>query len=290
MNFVKYKNISYIISLLLMAITSVSLITKGLNYGIDFKGGYVLETHFKAKPVLKNVRESLEKLHIGEVSIQQIGTDPSSLLIKLEHQEGVEATNQISKVKAALGDGVEYRQIEIVGPKVGKELIGNAIKAVILTLLAMLIYVTIRFQWRYAVSAVVTLFYDCMMIVMLYTVFPLEFNESAIIGILITAGYSMNDTIVIFDRIRENLVRKPKLTTAELLNDSIKETLSRTTLTVLATLLSLCAMYFLGGPVIAAFSLPIIIGVLSGTYSSIFISAPLLMTLGFSKKNIKEEF
>lgn len=287
MNFVKYKNISFIVTLLIMMGTFFSLFTKGLNYGIDFKGGYILETQFKQAPKLNHLRKSLEDLKIGAVSIQQIGDNPSDLLIKLENKD--DTTNHIDKVKTVLGEDVQYRSVEIVGPKVGKELVSNAIKSIIITLLAMLIYITIRFQWRYALSAIITLFYDCMMIVMLYTVFPLEFSESAIIGILITAGYSMNDTIVIFDRIRENLLRRRKMTIEEIINSSITETLSRTTLTVVATLLSLCAMYFLGGQVIAEFSLPIIVGVLSGTYSSIFISAPLLLLFGFSKTQLKEE-
>lgn len=287
MNFVKYRKISYLFTIILIAITGVSLVVKGLNYGIDFKGGYILETHFKKQPHLDTLRHNLEKLHIGAVSIQQIGKDPADLLIKIENKK--DQSDQVSKVKASLGDNVEYRQISVVGPKVGKELISGAVKAIALTLLAMLVYVTIRFQWRYAVSAIATLFYDCIMIVMLYTVFPLEFSESAIIAILITAGYSMNDTVVIFDRIRENLSRKPKLPIEDIINSSIVETLSRTTLTVFATLLSLIAMYIWGGPVIAEFSFPIMIGVLSGTYSSIFISAPLLLTLGFSKKPLEAE-
>ena len=287
MHFVKYRYISFIIACGLIAITIISLFVKGLNYGIDFKGGYVLETHFSKKPNIDTMRASLEKLNIGAVSIQQIGDDPSSLLIKLEDQKGDK--NQITKVKDTLGKDVTYRQIEVIGPKVGKELVNNTMLSIALTLLAMLVYITIRFQWRYALSAILTIFYDCMMIVMLYTVFPLEFSESAIIGILITAGYSMNDTIVIFDRIRENLSRGIKASIPDIIDRSIVETLSRTTLTVAATLLSLCAMYFLGGHVIAEFSLPIIVGVISGTFSSIFISAPLLLSFGFSKQGLKED-
>ncbi|USO02796.1 MAG: protein translocase subunit SecF [Alphaproteobacteria bacterium] len=285
MNFIKFRYASFTVVLLLLFITTFSLFTKGLNYGIDFKGGYVLETKFSQAPNLDKLRTSLENLKIGAVSMQQIGNDKSNILIKLEDQGG---KNQVGKVKDTLGKGVAYRQVEVIGPKVGKELVGNAVKSVLLTLLAMLIYITIRFQWRYALSAILTIFYDCMMIVMLYTVFPFEFSESAIIGILITAGYSINDTIVIFDRIRENLLRRTKLTVPEIINGSIQETLSRTTLTVAATMLSLLAMYFLGGAVIAEFSLPIIVGVISGTFSSIFVAAPLLLVFGFSKHALRQ--
>jgi len=285
-NFMRYKTVAFVISAIIFLGTLTVIGVKGINYGVDFKGGYVLETRFDKTPSLQELRHKLEKLNVGQVSIQQIGASNRDLMIKMERDEKSKEENtqqNLDKIKTTLGDGVEYRKIETVGPKAGSELTKMATLAVVFALLGILIYVAIRFDWQYAVSAVLTQLNDCVAILSLFSVFGLDFNESAIIALLTTAGYSMNDTIVIFDRIRENVAKKSKLSMVEIINLSINETLSRTILTVVATLMALFAMYFFGGAVIAEFSLPIIVGILVGTFSSIFVSAPLLLVFGFKK-------
>lgn len=285
-DFMRYKKIAFVISAVIFFGTLSVIGTKGINYGVDFKGGYVLETRFEKAPALQDLRSRLEKLHVGHVSIQQVGASPNDLMIKMERDEKAkeEDTQQnLEKIKATLGNGVEYRKVETVGPKAGSELTKQASLAVLFALLGILIYVAIRFDWQYAVSAVITQLNDCVAILSLFSIFGLDFNESAIIALLTTAGYSMNDTIVIFDRIRENVAKKSKLSMIEIINLSINETLSRTILTVVATMMALFAMYFFGGSVIAEFSLPIIVGIMVGTFSSIFVAAPLLLVFGFKK-------
>lgn len=285
-DFMRYKMIAFIISVFIFLGTLTVIGIKGINYGVDFKGGYVLETRFEKAPPLSDLRSRLEKLNVGQVSIQQIGNSANDLMIKMERDEKAkeEDTQQnLEKIKMTLGKGVEYRKIETVGPKAGSELTKMASLSVLFALLGILIYVAIRFDWQYAVSAVITQLNDCVAILSLFSVFGLDFNESAIIALLTTAGYSMNDTIVIFDRIRENVAKKGKLSMVEIINLSINETLSRTILTVVATMMALFAMYFFGGSVIAEFSLPIIVGIMVGTFSSIFVAAPLLLVFGFKK-------
>ena len=285
-DFMRYKTVAFTISAIIFFGTLAVIGFKGINYGVDFKGGYVLETRFEKTPDLHALRNKLEKLNVGQVSIQQIGISANDLMIKMErHDKAKEEDTQqnLEKIKTTLGQGVEYRKIETVGPKAGSELTKVAVKSIIFALLGILVYVAIRFDWQYAVSAVITQLNDCVAVLSLFSIFGLDFNESAIIALLTTAGYSMNDTIVIFDRIRENVAKKGKLSMVEVINLSINETLSRTILTVVATMMALFAMYFFGGSVIAEFSLPIIVGILVGTFSSIFVAAPLLLVFGFKR-------
>jgi preprotein translocase SecF subunit len=262
----------------------ISFAVKGLNYGIDFRGGFILEVRMPEQPNVPDLRTKLEQLHIGEVSLQDFGKD-NTLLIRLEsHKEEGKEISQVqsetlSKVKGVLGAGVDYRKVETIGPKVGGELIRNALYAIGLALLAMLFYIGVRFEWQFAACAIMALVHDCVAILGLFSLFPLEFNENAIIAILITAGYSINDTIVIFDRIRENIRKYKKMNLGELVNKSLNETLSRTLLTASTTLLALMALYLWGGKVISTFTLPIIIGILIGSFSSICLAAPLLLYL-----------
>ena len=277
-NFVGFRFITFAVALLVTLISMGGFFLKGLNYGIDFRGGYVLEVRMPEKPNLGELRDKLALLELGDVSLQEFGTS-HDLLVRVERQEGTEAvqTQAIEKIKQTLGTKVDYRRIETVGPKVGGELIRNGVKAVGFALLAMLCYIAIRFEWQFGICAIIALLHDCVAITGLYSLFPFEFNETAIITVLITAGYSINDTIVIFDRIRENLKRYRRMPFPELINLSINETLSRTILTGTTTLLALTALYILGGTVISTFSLPIIIGVLFGSISSICLAAPLLL-------------
>ncbi len=284
LNFMGFRLITFTVAAVIALGSLLGLLTKGLNYGVDFRGGFILEVRMPEVPKVSVLREQLSSLNLGEVALQQFGGD-RDLMIKVERQEGNEdaQTDAVEKIKQALGQGVDYRKIETVGPKVGSELVRNGLKAVAFALAAMLIYIAIRFEWQFAICAILALAHDCIAILGLFSVFPFEFNETAIIAILITAGYSINDTIVIFDRIRENISKYKKLSLTEIINKSLNETLSRTTLTATTTLLALVALYLFGGQVISAFSLPIIIGIIIGSFSSICLAAPLLTYLRLSR-------
>ena len=269
---------------ILAVITSVAFILfKGMNYGIDFKGGYIFEVTMSETPNVQELRDKLGTLGLGEVAIQQFGTE-KDLMIRLEKpEEGRGQEAAIHKVKQTLGDGVVYKKIETVGPKVGGELVSNAIKAVAFALIAMLVYIAIRFEWQFGVCAVVALVHDCAIVFGMFSMFPMEFTETSITAILLTASYSINDTVVIFDRIRENLKRHKKMDIRELIDLSLNETLSRTTMTATTTILSVLALYLFGGKIIAALALPIMVGIMVGTFSSIFIASPLLMYLNIKR-------
>ncbi|GHS92211.1 hypothetical protein AGMMS49949_03970 [Alphaproteobacteria bacterium] len=286
-NFVGHKNKIFIVSLSIILGSLFLFFSKSLNYGLDFKGGYVVEAQFPTPPDLSLLREKLAKAYPGEISLQKYGTKGKDLKIKLERIEetensaamGDEAEHVvvINKIKAVLGEGVTYRKVETIGPNIGKELVNNAIKAVIFSLLAIAIYIALRFEWQFALCGLIALAQDCIGLVGAYALLWLEFNGTAIVAILTTASYSINDSIVIFDRIRENLKRYRKMPMLELINKSINETLSRTVLTAGTTLLAVFALCLFGGEVIASFSIPIFIGIALGTFSSIALSAPLLL-------------
>ena len=269
---------------ILAIITSIAFILfKGMNYGIDFKGGYIFEVSLNETPNVQELRDKLGKLGLGEVAIQRFGTE-KDLMIRLEKpEEGKGQEAAIQKVKSTLGDGVTYKRIETVGPKVGGELVSNAIKAVAFALIAMLVYIAVRFEWQFGVCAVVALIHDCAIVFGIFSIFPMEFTETSITAILLTASYSINDTVVIFDRIRENLKRHKKMAIKELIDLSLNETLSRTTMTATTTVLSVLALYLFGGKIIAALALPIMVGIMVGTFSSIFIASPLLMYLNIKR-------
>lgn len=287
-DFVKYSKyfITVAISLVVLCISFLSI--KGLHYGIDFKGGYIFEVSMPTVPNISDLRTKLNKLDLGEASIQQFGGE-KGLLIKLEKsQEGSKQSIAINKVKQNLGEGVIYKRIETVGPKVGNELIINAIKAVCFAMIAMLVYIVIRFEWQFAICAIIALFHDCAIMFGLFSIFPLEFSETSITAILLTASYSINDTVVIFDRIRENLKRYRTVSIKEVINKSLNETLSRTTLTATTTLLAVFALYLFGGKVISSLALPIMVGIIIGTISSTFIASPILTFLNLKPKTKKK--
>jgi preprotein translocase subunit SecF len=277
-DFIGKRKVTFSIVILSSLIILGGLLFKGLNYGIDFKGGVVMEVRMPSTPDIPSLREKFEPLELGEVAIQQFGSD-QDLMIRFENIEG--QTNipesAVSSIKQILGDGVEYRKIETVGPKVGSEMISNALMAVLYALLGIMIYVGFRFEWRFAICAIIALGHDCFLILGMYSLFPLEFNETAINAILMTAGYSINDTIVVLDRIRENIKRCRNISLVEILNKSINDTLSRTILTVLTTFLSVLALFLFGGKIIAIFVLPILVSLIIGTMSSIFVASPLLL-------------
>lgn len=277
-DFVGKKNIVFSILITVALACLGSLFFQGFNYGIDFKGGLLLEIRTHEAADISKLRSDMSGIVTGEVTLQEFGA-PNDVLIRIERQPGGEEEQlaALEKIKSKLGTSVDYRRVETVGPKVSEDLIRNGIYAVLWSLIAMLVYVWFRFEWQFGVCSLVTLAHDALIVLGLFSIFHLEFNESAIIAILITITYSINDTVVIYDRIRENLRKFKKMPMSELINRSINETLSRTILTSTTTLLSLLGLYFFGGPVIASFSLPIIIGILAGTVSSITVSAPLLL-------------
>lgn len=277
-DFVGKRKISFTLVIVSTLIFLISLLTKGLNYGIDFKGGVVMEVRMPQDPNLTDIRESLEKLNLGEIAIQEFGSK-RDLVIKFENikEQSSIPESAVNSIKEILGSGVEYQKIDLVGPKVGDEMVHNALMAVLWALFGILVYIAFRFEWRFSVCAIVALAHDCFLIFGMYSLFPLEFNETAITGILMTAGFSINDTIVVLDRIRENIKRHRDITLEEILNKSINETLSRTILTVVTVFLSVLALYIFGGSVIALFVTPILVTLVIGTLSSIFVAAPLLL-------------
>jgi preprotein translocase SecF subunit len=287
-NFVKLRFMTYLISSIFVFGSITTYFVKGLNYGIDFRGGIMMEIRTPEPADLSSMRSQIGTLGLGDIALQEYGS-PQDLLIRVEQQKGGEKAqiNAIQLIKDTLGTEIEYRRIESVGPKVGEELVSNSIQAILWALVAMLIYIWFRFEWQFGLCAIVALAHDAFTILGLYALFGLEFNLTAIVGILITIGYSINDTVVIYDRIRENLRKYKKKPVIDIINTSINETLTRTILTSSSTLLALFALYFFGGEVIANYSLPILVGVSVGTYSSIFLAAPLL--LSFKLKVRKDE-
>jgi preprotein translocase subunit SecF len=277
-NLVGKKNIVFGILIAIALLCLGSIFIQGFNYGIDFKGGLLLEVRTKEAADVAKLRSDLSGLVHGEVTLQEFG-GPNDILIRVERQPGGEKEQlaALAKIKEKLGSSVEYRRVDSVGPKVSEDLIRNGIYAVIWALVAMLVYIWFRFEWQFGVCSLITLAHDALIVLGLFSIFQLEFNENAIIAILITITYSINDTVVIYDRIRENLRKFKKMPLSDLINRSINETLSRTILTSTTTLLALFGLYFFGGPVIAAFSLPILVGIAAGTVSSIAVSAPLLL-------------
>lgn len=289
-DFVGKKNIVFVILTIISLLCLGSVFIQGFNYGIDFKGGLLLEIRTKEAADLGKLRSDLHGVVQGEINLQEFGS-PNDVLIRVERQPGGEAAQlaALGKIKEKIGSNVEYRQVVTVGPKVSEDLIRNGIYAVIWALIAMLVYVWFRFEWQFGVCSVITLAHDAIIVLGLFSFFHLEFNETAIIAVLITVTYSINDTVVIYDRIRENLRKFKKMPMAELVNHSINETLSRTILTSTTTLLSLFGLYLFGGPIIAAFSLPIIVGIAAGTISSIVVSAPLLLYMGIRPEILGNE-
>jgi preprotein translocase subunit SecF len=277
-DFVRQRFISMGVSAFISLASIVGLFTVGLNYGVDFKGGYLLEIRTEQPANLDELRTKLDSLGFGEVKLQEAGS-PNDIMIRVEKKEteGGQQNETVQKIKAALGENVEYRRVETVGAKVSESLKKNGIYAVVFALLAMLVYIWFRYEWQYGLSGILALVHDCITVLGFYVFTGMEFNETAIIAILTTAGYSINDTVVIYDRIRENVRKFKKMSMMELINQSVNDTLSRTVLTSSTTLIALTALYFFGGRVIELFTLPMIVGIAIGTYSSIFVSSVLLI-------------
>jgi preprotein translocase subunit SecF len=282
--FIPKRKIFMAFSALLVLASIFMFLGKGLNYGIDFKGGIMLEVRTEKAADIAEMRSKLGNLGLGEVSLQEFG-QPTDILIRIQRQDGDEKAQQvaINKIKATLGAGVEYRRTEFVGPKVSDELFWDGLMAVSLAIFAILIYIWFRFEWQFGFAAIFALSHDVITTIGIFALMGFEFNLSTVAAVLTIAGYSINDTVVVFDRVRENLRKYKKLPFSELLNNSINQTLSRTVITSVTTLLALLALYFLGGEVIRDFSFAMIWGVLIGTYSSIFLAVPILLNLNIKR-------
>ncbi len=279
-DFVGRRMTAYILSGILLIGSLAMLGVQGLNFGIDFRGGSLIEVRTDGPADLASMRAALGSLDLGEVVLQEFGAE-DEVLIRIQRQEGAEEEQiaAIAAVQEVLGDGVEYRRTEFVGPTVGRELIEAGTLAVVLAIAAILLYIWVRFEWQFGICAVAALVHDVVSTIGLFALIQHEFNLATVAALLTIAGYSINDTVVVFDRVRENMRRYKRATVIEILNRSLNETLSRTTMTSLTTLLALLALYFFGGAVIRDFSFALIWGVVIGTYSSIFIAVPLLLHL-----------
>ena len=285
-NFLKFKKFAFLFSLLILLGTVFSLLFNSLNYGIDFKGGILLELRSKnmISPDINDLRNKISSLDVGEISIQKFGKE-TDILVRIQKQEGDEK-NQIKvieRVKSLTIKDYDIRRSEFVGPVVGEELKFAGILAVCLALLSIMIYIWFRFEWQFSIAAIIALTHDVFSTVGLFSILQLEFNLATIAAILTTAGYSINDTVVIFDRVRENLRRYKSKDHYYIYNKSINETLSRTVMTSVTTLIALLIIFFFGGAVLADFSLAMIWGVLIGTFSSIFVAVSLLTFFNINK-------
>jgi len=283
--FIAFSRVCLIGSLIAIVLSMVMWTTQGLNYGVDFKGGSMIEVRSKEGPAdISAIRDAVGKLGLGDVQIQTFGTD-RDVLIRVEQQEGGEKAQQeaLTKVLSAVGDNYEKRRAEVVGPAVSGELRTTGLIAVVCSIIAIICYVWFRFEWQFAVGAVVALVHDVVITIGIFSLLQLEFDLSTVAALLTILGYSVNDTVVVSDRIRENLRKFKKMDISALLNRSINETLARTLMTSLTTLVVLLALYILGGQVIRNFTFAMMFGVVIGTYSSIFIAAPLLERLGIKR-------
>jgi preprotein translocase subunit SecF/SecD/SecF fusion protein len=283
--FMRYKGLCLGLSIIGMALSLLLFFTTGLNYGVDFKGGSMIEVQSKSGPAdVTMLRDKLGKLGVGAVQIQSFGA-PTDVLIRIEEQPGGEAAQQegLKKVVDALGDQFVQRRVEVVGPAVSSELRMTGFIAVAAGLLAIVAYVWFRFEWQFAVGAIVALTHDVLLTIGIFSLLQLEFDLSIVAALLTILGYSVNDTVVVSDRIRENLRKYKRMDLNELLNLSINETLSRTILTGITAVAVLISLYIFGGEVMRNFNFAMLLGVLIGTYSSIFIAAPLLGYLGVKR-------
>ncbi|MDH5489706.1 MAG: protein translocase subunit SecF [Rhodospirillaceae bacterium] len=290
-NFIGRRAIFFIFSALLMVSSVAMFATKGLNYGIDFTGGIMIEIKTEKPNQISLLRERLSGLGLGSIELQEFGA-PDDILIRIQRQEGGEEAQQqaVTSAKEAMGNIVaEYRRTELVGPKVSDELFMNGIYAVLSAMLAILIYIWFRFEWQFGLGAVIALLHDVVSTIGIFALLGLEFNLATVAAMLTIAGYSINDTVVVFDRVRENMRKYKVKPMDELLNDSANETLSRTVVTSLTTLIALLALYMLGGSVIRDFSFAMIWGVLIGTYSSVSLAVPLLLYLGVTRRTADDD-
>ena len=289
--FLSFRKIAIALSGLLALMSVVLLPTKGLNFGIDFKGGTMIEARMPGDAAdIGAMRTTLNGLGLGEVALQEFGT-PIDVLIRVEEQEDDNANQAaVNLVKEALaeqfGADISYRRVETVGAKVSDELYLASAEAVAFALLAILAYIWFRFEWQFAVGSIVALVHDVLLTLGVFSLLGLEFNLATVAALLTIVGYSLNDTVVVYDRVRENLRKYKKMALPDLLDRSLNDTLARTLMTSVTTLLALAALFIFGGPVIRDFTFALIWGVLIGTYSSIFIASPILLFLNLRAESV----
>ncbi len=277
-NFLKHRRIAFIFSLFLVASSIGLFVVKGLNLGIDFKGGILIEARNTTGPAdISGLRADLGQLGLGDISLQEFGT-PTDVLVRVQRQEGDEEAQiaAIAAIISTLGDYYDIRRTEFVGPTVGAELAEKGMLAVACALLAIMVYIWFRFEWQFSIAAILALAHDVLSTVGLFALTSFEFNLATVAAILTIAGYSINDTVVVFDRVRENLRRYKSYEIEDIINKSLNETLSRTVMTSFTTLLALLAITIFGGAVLRDFALAMIWGVLIGTYSSVFVAVGFL--------------
>lgn len=277
----RWSRFGFFVSGLLSLASVLLFIFVGLNVGVDFKGGTVMTIRTAEAANIEKLREDVNSLGFGQAEIQEFGS-PRDVLIRLPAVEGGEEAQQttIAKVKEALGPGVEFRSVEVVGPKVSNELAQQSIVAVVVAIIGILLYVWFRFEWQFAAGAVLSLLHDVLITIGIFCLLRIEFNLQIIAAILTIVGYSLNDTVVVFDRIREYMRKYKSMNLADLIDFSINSVFPRTILTSVTTMLALVALYAFGGEVLRGFTFTMILGVLIGTYSSIFIASPVLILLG----------
>lgn len=282
--FMRHRRSVFSLSITLSILSVIIFFVIGPLYGIDFKGGTLIEMKPESGTIeLAEVRSTLAGLDLGDVQVQQVSdlTTGTNILVRIQTQEGGEEAQQeaIARVRDTFEATMEFRRVEIVGPRVSSELAFNGTVAVIVALIGIMIYIWFRFEWQFAIGATITTAHDVLMTLGFFTVLQLDFDLSSIAALLTIVGYSLNDTVVVYDRIRENLRKYKVMPLSDLINRSINETLTRTVMTSVTTLLALGALFVFGGPVIASFVDAMIFGIIIGTYSSIFIAAPLLIYL-----------
>jgi len=289
--FNRFYNQFNILSTILIVASLIILIFKGLNFGIDFKGGTLIELRSTDSKInVSSLRDNLNQMNLGDVSVKKFGND-KDFLVKFENKDNrKKIINEIkTNLEKSFGNNFDFRRVENVGPKVSSELLRSGIIAISISLAAMLIYIWIRFEWQFSLGAIIALFHDVVLTLGLFSLLNLEINLSIIAAVLTIVGYSMNDTVVIFDRVRENLKKYSDIKIFDLTNISINETLSRTLITSITTLLALLSILFFGGEILKGFSLAMIFGVVFGTYSSIYIANTVLVRLRVSQKTILKE-
>ena len=290
-NFVSKFKKANIASVIIFILSVIFISFKGLNYGIDFKGGTLIELRTESSIESSSIRESLNSMDLGDVNVKNFGK-AGDYLIKVE-QKSSNNNNLIPEIKEKLSESlnaeVNFRRVENVGPKVSSELLRSSIIAISLALAAMLFYIWVRFEWQFSVGSIIALFHDVIITLGIFSLLSLEINLSIIAAVLTIVGYSMNDTVVIYDRIRENLFKYTKISISDISNLSINETLARTIITSVTTLLALISIYILGGEILRGFSFAMILGVIIGTYSSIFVASPILKFFKVSYKTLVKE-
>ena len=283
-DFVGKRKFAMIFSAVLLVLSIASISFQGLKFGIDFTGGTLIELGYEKTADLENIRLKLSEGDFKGTNVQYFGSD-TEVLIQLEPQE-VSSAKLSSSIIRTLGDGIDIRRVEFVGPKVGEELTNDGGLAMLYALIGILIYVAFRFEYRFALGSIAALVHDVIITLGIFSILQIEFDLTVLAAILAVIGYSLNDTIVVFDRIRENFLSTRQVEAEPIINEALNQTLSRTLMTSLTTLLVLLALFYLGGEVIHSFAGALLIGVIIGTYSSIYVASSMILALGISKEDM----